>query len=96
MVFLNALSANIHKNIKDITRSLDSLTNDYGAMQKALDVLLVPHDMTDVPGAKNLLLSNGAIDIKNLAFAYPDGQSVFSDMNLSIVPKTKIGIVGKS
>ena len=92
VIFLNALSANTYKTIKDITRSLDTLTDDYGSMQKALDVLLVLHDMTDAPDAKNLLLSSGAIDIKNLAFAYPNGQSVFSEMNLSIVSKTKIGL----
>ena len=56
----------------------------------------VPHEEVDDPGAAAFSVENGQIEFRQLSFAYDQGKSVFSNLNLLIKPGEKIGLVGHS
>ena len=55
-----------------------------------------PHDLTDKEDAKELKVTAGKIELRNVNFAYKDGKPVFKNFNLEIPSGQKIGIVGMS
>ena len=60
---------------------------------ETLDVLPV---VTDRPGARAMPPVKGKVEFKNVSFAYEDGRPVLHDINFSVEPGRKIGIVGHS
>jgi ATP-binding cassette subfamily B protein len=67
-----------------------------GLVTDALDTIMTPHEIVDVPGAKPLHVSGGAIEMRDLTFAYADGTTVFDNFTLNISPGERIGLVGPS
>ena len=55
-----------------------------------------PHDLTDKEDAKELKVTAGKIELRNVNFAYKDNNPVFKNFNLEIPPGQKIGVVGMS
>lgn len=56
-------------------------------------------EIVDAPGAKELHVSKGSVDVEHVTFHYhdnPQQDAVFSDLNLHIKPGEKIGLVGPS
>ncbi|MCK9497416.1 MAG: ABC transporter ATP-binding protein [Candidatus Colwellbacteria bacterium] len=72
----------------------------YEALSDADDmteVLVSPHSIKNVPGAKELKVSSGKISFKNVYFCYGDSdREVISGLNLNIAPGEKIALIGKS
>jgi ATP-binding cassette subfamily B protein len=68
----------------------------YGSLSNALDTILAPHEVIDAPGAAALTVTGGAIALKGVRFAYPDGTTVFDGLDLAVAPGEKVGLVGPS
>jgi ATP-binding cassette subfamily B protein len=77
------------------SRMLDLLEHS-GQFASALELILVPHAITDAEGARPLQAGYGAIEIERLRFAYPDGKRVFDGLSLSIPAAQKVAVVGPS
>jgi ATP-binding cassette subfamily B protein len=63
------------------------------------EIILQDVEITDAPHAKNLKVTNGALDLHKVRFAYHDGSSnenVFKNLTLSIPAGQKVGLVGPS
>lgn len=71
------------------------LFQGYGEIQEGLDLITQAHDLNDAPGAPDLVVDRGEIKIRDMTFAYP-GRPVFENMNISIPPGQKVGLVGPS
>jgi ATP-binding cassette subfamily B protein len=67
-----------------------------GQLTDALKTILAPHEIVDPPGAVPLNISGGAIDVRDIDFAYADGTWVFQNFSLHIAAGEKIGLVGAS
>ncbi len=67
-----------------------------GQLTDALKTILAPHEIVDPPGAMPLQVGGGAIDIRNIDFAYADGTPVFQNFSLAIAAGEKVGLVGAS
>jgi ATP-binding cassette subfamily B protein len=62
-------------------------------------MLLEEPEVIDTADAQKLVVKSGAIDLQNVSFHYEDSSNndkVFHDLNLSIKPGEKIGLVGPS
>jgi len=64
-------------------------SNDY------FEIMSLDPQIEDVDNAKDLVVSKGGIQFKDVSFAY-DKISVLSGINLTIAPNTKIALVGES
>lgn len=67
------------------------------AAKKAYRELVVPLDIVDKDNAKNLVVKRGKIEFLNVSFKYRNkSRYVLRDMNLTINPGERVGIVGVS
>ena len=68
-----------------------------GRLMSSLEPLQTPHDLVNIPNAKNLKVKKGAISIKNISFGYDDNsKGIFNGLSLEIKPLERIGIIGKT
>ena len=73
-----------------------SFTEDVGVCKQALSILSKQPEALDAPGAASLQVPKGKIVFENVSFNYVNGKPVYENLNLSISPGEKIGLVGLS
>ncbi|MEE8517246.1 MAG: ABC transporter ATP-binding protein [Alphaproteobacteria bacterium] len=78
-----------------------SLTLQHTMMQRAMvsgrrifEVLDVPIDVRDAPGAIELSGTDGSIEFRDVTFGYLPGQPVLNDINFKVAPGETIALVG--
>jgi len=59
-------------------------------------VLNTPHEIQDIPNAKDLVVGNGVVQFKDVIFNYNETRSVLKNFNLEIKPRERIALVGSS
>ncbi len=76
------------------------LFEDFGVVKDGVDVIARHHAVVDVPHAKPLQVPHGEITFSNLHFNYGNqvehGREVIANLNLTIKPGEKVGLVGRS
>jgi ATP-binding cassette subfamily B protein len=70
------------------------IIDEYGICKQSLVVLQQEHTIKDVP-TKDILVKEGLVEFRNIFFGY-NNKILFSNLNLTIKPKQKIGLVGRS
>jgi len=80
---------------------VSSLFENIGTVADGMTTLAQPQQVQDVPAAKPLLVNGGAIEFSALTFNYSkvakDNRGpVLDELNLSIRPGEKVGLVGRS
>jgi len=91
-----SLSGLLMNNIWGAASRMLDLLEHSGQFASALELILVPHAITDTSDAKALLAHRGAIEFDELRFAYADGNAVFDGLSLSIPAGQKVALVGPS
>jgi ATP-binding cassette subfamily B protein len=81
---------------RDLAMSLVDLVQDFAKLREAIEVLGLPHEMQDTPGAKPLTVLRGSITFERVSFSYPSGVQVLRDFDLRVAAGQKVGIVGRS
>jgi ATP-binding cassette subfamily B protein len=81
---------------RDLAIALVDVTQHLARLSEALATLLQPHDLRDHPEAAPLLRAGASVEIRNAAFRYPGGRSVFENLNLRLMPGQRVGLVGQS
>lgn len=69
---------------------------ELGTARQGYATLAVPHEITDRPGAGALEVTHGAIQFHDVLFKYGTQKPLFEDLNFTIPPGQKIGLVGFS
>jgi ABC-type multidrug transport system fused ATPase/permease subunit len=79
------------------TEVLNEAQNAIAGFRRVLDVLETPPDVAD-PGDDGQSLPAGPVEIRfaDVAFAYPGGPEVLSDVDLTIAARTKVAVVGET
>ena len=89
-------AVNISNPIKRITRVIGNIQRALAAAQRVFNVLDLPEEVTDMPGAKPLPPVKGAVTFEHVSFSYNPGEEVIHDLSLSVQPGQIIGVVGPS
>jgi ATP-binding cassette subfamily B protein len=67
-----------------------------GNINDGVSVIVRPHEVVDSPSARHLDVSRGAIRFEDVTFRYAEGKQVFENINVTIAPGQKVGLVGFS
>lgn len=59
-------------------------------------ILNTPHEITDAPGAKNLIVKSGAIEFVNVSFYYHKTRRIFDRFSLKIKSNERVALIGSS
>lgn len=81
---------------RGLSRSFLEFFEYIGNISDGVTIFVQPHDIIDTPNAKDIKVSKGNIEFKQVNFTYPEGLKVFKQMDLKIEPYQKIGLVGFS
>ncbi len=61
-----------------------------------VSIFIQPHGIVDTKGAKDLAINEGLIEFNNIDFSYSEGTKLFHQLNVTIKPCQKVGLVGYS
>lgn len=64
--------------------------------QEMVQILTSPHEVRDAAGDRRLEVPRGAVEFRNVTFAYHSGRDVIRNFSLSVAPGEKVGVVGPS
>lgn len=95
VVFVITISGQFSNYLQSFGWATALIKSRSSILDKNLQTFTVPNEFEDSTQAKKLKISEGLIEIKNLNFSY-QSTPVLENLNLTIKPKEKIGIVGIS
>ncbi len=97
IVMITSLGFTILHGTRDLAVALVETIQHVARLAEALGTLLLPHDMPDDPEAGGFNApARGAIDFRNVTYAYPGGGKVLDGFNLDVQPGQRVGLVGRS
>jgi len=96
IVAAGAISIRLAQMTGWVSFTLMQIYSLLGEVEDGIDTLTPPHSLVDVPDARPLNVRNAQIDFENVTFAYGRDIGGISDLNLTIHPGEKLGIVGAS
>jgi ATP-binding cassette subfamily B multidrug efflux pump len=81
-----------------VSWEVTSIFENIGTVQEGMQSIAVPHSGVDRPGARALEVARGEIRFERLTFAYGrnDAAPVMQNLNLTIRPGERVGLVGRS
>jgi ATP-binding cassette, subfamily B, bacterial len=83
-------------NMRYLNRIIRETYEALADAEEMVEILHTPHDITDSMSAKDLEVSKGSIEFKDINFRYRKTRPVFKEFNLSIKPHEKVALVGPS
>ena len=90
------LSNTMVESIRHFMFAFNGWSRVTGSVKNALESIFTPHEIQDVPHAKQLKIKKGKIEFKNVNFGYRSKTGVFKEFNLTIQSGERIGLVGVS
>ena len=75
---------------------MTQLFENIGTVRDGISSISMRRVVTDAPGAKAIVVNRGEIQFDNVSFHYGKQSGVIENLNLSIRPGEKIGLVGRS
>ena len=96
VVLVFSLSMSVLRMARDGTRRMFDLMERISDIRDALDTVVVPHEITDIPSAPMIEMTRGHITFDRVTFAYDGRGNVFENLSLDIPAGQKIGLVGRS
>ncbi|MBS3652145.1 ABC transporter ATP-binding protein [Pseudaminobacter sp. 19-2017] len=96
VVVVSALTFRILHGSRDMALSLVEMVQQFGFIEDTLHVIGQPQTVVDLPGAPALEAQKGAIVFRGVSFGYEDTRDAVHNIDFSIEPGQKVGIVGPS
>ena len=79
-----------------VAQHITSIFENIGAVQEGIGSIAVPHLLVDAPDAKPLNVTRGEIRFDDVSFGYGRDSGVLHDLNLTVRPGERVGLVGPS
>src|SRR3989344_3908572 len=78
------------------TRITRDIYQSYADAKEMVEIMKLPHEIVDVPEAKELKIAKGEIEFAHLNFAFHETRKVLKDINITIKPGEKVALIGPS
>lgn len=95
-VMSTTLSFVVIAEARNISRRFLDLFEYFGNIENGVKTIVVPHEIVDTEHARDLRITQGNIEIRNLTFGYQPDQVLFRSLNLVIPAGQRVGLVGYS
>lgn len=94
--FVFGISLVVADDIWHATVSLQDFSRAMGDLKSALSILYVPQQNKDKETARQLIIKSPRIEFTNISFSYDNENYIFKNLNFTIQPGEKVGLVGAS
>lgn len=95
-VMIQTYIVSMFRNLWDFGRNLQRFYESLADAEEMTVILETPHDITDIPTAQKLIVTEGNIQFKDVTFNYNETRSVLEHFSLSIKPQEKVALIGPS
>lgn len=95
-VLIQTYLINMFDRLWDFGRIIRYYYEAMADAQEMTEILEKPHEIVDIPKAKQLKVSEGKIEFVDVDFSYNQTRQIIKKLNLVIQPKEKVAIVGPS
>jgi ATP-binding cassette subfamily B protein len=96
VVLACTLALSVLTATRDLAVALVDVTQHVARLSEAVATLLVPHELKDHPEAEPLIRRGASVKFDHVDFTYPDGQQIFQNFLLNLMPGERVGLVGHS
>jgi ATP-binding cassette, subfamily B, bacterial len=96
VVLACTLALSVLTATRDLAVALVDVTQHIARLSEAVATLLVPHELNDHPEAEPLVRCGASMKFDHVDFTYPDGQQIFQNFSLNLMPGERVGLVGHS
>ena len=79
-----------------IMHEVTHIFEELGRVEEGIETICKPHRVTDVTDATPLKVAKGGVNFNQVAFHYGQDAGVIENLNLTIKPGQKVGLVGRS
>jgi len=86
----------IHNMSGWIMWTINGIFEDIGTVQDGIETISRPLTVVDHPEAKTLQVDEGSVRFENVHFHYGQNSGLIADLDLTVKPGEKIGLVGPS
>ncbi|MBF8263418.1 MAG: putative transporter ATP-binding protein [Parachlamydiales bacterium] len=90
------IGVSISTAIQNISLDFVTFFELLGKCKVSLQLIEVPHEITDMPSAEQLVITNGEIVFEHVTFAYKHSPSLFQNLSIKIGGGEKVGLIGFS
>ena len=95
-VLLEFYLVNLIDQLWGFTRVIRVAYQSYADAKEMVEITMLPHEIIDAPGAKELEIGDGEIKFENLEFCFNETRKVLEINDLKINPGEKVALVGPS
>jgi len=96
LLVLMAYLAQMYDPLKTISKKLGDIQSSLASAERAFALLDEVPEVAERPHTRPLSRAAGAVEFRNVSFAYPQGQQVLHDISFIIEPGTRVGIAGRT
>jgi ATP-binding cassette subfamily B protein len=90
------LSVSFIMSVYAVGQEMLKFSKVVGKCNQALSFIRLPHEIKDSPDARPLVVTKGEIKFENVGFHYENNNTLFENLNVTINPGEKVGLVGYS
>jgi ABC-type multidrug transport system fused ATPase/permease subunit len=80
--------------IRDVSQTLGSWIIAYAGLERVLEITDAPRNVEDLPGAKDVRIQKGKLELENVTFGYARERPVLNKVTFTVEPGEKIAILG--
>nr|MBF0685968.1 ABC transporter ATP-binding protein [Pseudomonas sp.] len=95
-VMATSLSLLIIGEARNIGRRFLDMFEYIGNISNGVQTIMQPHEITDRPDARDVVIHHGEIEFRDVDFGYSPDKLVFQGVNLRIPAGQRVGLVGFS
>ena len=95
-VLLQAYLINLMDQLWGFTRIVRDMYQAYADAKEMVEIMKLPHEIVDIPKAKELTIKNGGIEFRNLQFSFNETRKVLRDIHLVVKPGERVALIGPS
>jgi ATP-binding cassette subfamily B protein len=95
-ILIQSYLLTVFNQLMGIGFNLRSFYDAFADAGEMVAIIETPHEVQDIPDAKVLEVSKGAIDFNNVEFYFQKESAVLSKFNLAIPGRQKVALVGPS
>ncbi|SEB44955.1 ABC transporter ATP-binding protein [Terriglobus roseus] len=89
-----AYIAGMYKPMQDISKIMDSYSKADIGYERIQEIIGNSEEMRDAPGAKDLRITEGRIDLEDVSFSYNSDREILHDVTMRVEPGSVVAIVG--
>ena len=96
VVVISTMTFRMLNGSRDMAMALIDTSQQFSYLAETLDVIGVPHTLSDKPGARALHRRDGSVAFENVTFGYDPHRPVLHDVTVEVPAGQRVGIVGAS